>query len=60
MVEPQVIAQAINEAPAFMRLGLSLREPRFRERASLELASWITERILEAEQRDANQLHLPL
>ena len=58
---PAIISAAIKSAPAFARLGLSMRDARTRERAADALASAIAERLGQSrELPDENQLPLPL
>lgn len=58
---PAVISAAIKSAPAFARLGLSMRDARLRERAADALAGVIAERLQQpAELHDENQMTLPL
>lgn len=57
---PAVISAAIKSAPAFARLGLSVRDARLRERATDALAVAIAERLERpVEPRDENQMALP-
>ena len=54
------VAAALLEAPVVLRLGLSVRDERLRERAAQRLASAIVERLSGSEAVDANQLNLAL
>lgn len=60
-VSSETVSDAIRAAPAFARLGLSMRDPHYRERAIEALALAIVEK-LEAPMplQDANQIPLPL
>ncbi len=60
-VNPESVSAAIRSAPAFARLGLSMRDPHYRERAIEALSLAIVEK-LEAPTpvHDANQIPLPL
>lgn len=59
-LSPSAVSAAINSAPAFARLGLSVRDPRLRERAvdalSLAIVDWL-ERPRAT--HDENQATLP-
>ncbi|WP_375404489.1 DUF6771 family protein [uncultured Sphingomonas sp.] len=58
---PSAISAAINAAPAFARLGLSVRDARLRERATDALACAIAERLEQPPvAHDADQMTLPL
>ena len=58
---PAIISDAIKSAPAFARIGLSVRDPRLRDRAADALAEAIAERLAtSAEPHDENQMPLPL
>jgi hypothetical protein len=57
-LDTQDIANAIMDAPAFVRLGLAVRNERLRERSAIELARMIVERSEPA--IDTAQLPLPL
>ena len=55
------ISAAIKSAPAFARLGLSVRDERLRDRAADALASIIADRLEHPrEPGDDNQMTLPL
>lgn len=60
MTDPIAIAAAITTAPAFAKLGLSMRDPRTRDRAGQELASWIAQQLDGREPPHPGQLRLPL
>ena len=47
-------------APAWARIGLTVRDPRLRERAAETLARTILEELGDAPTQDANQLSLAL
>lgn len=58
---PATVSAAIMSAPAFARLGLSMRDPNTRERAADALAVAIVERLEHAPpDHDGNQIPLPL
>ena len=58
---PAAISDAIKSAPAFARIGLSVRDPRLRDRAADALAHAIAERLgAPAEPHDTDQMPLPL
>lgn len=58
---PDQIAAAIEVAPRFTLLGLSMRDERMRDRARWELALFITERLESpVAMQDRDQLKLPL
>jgi hypothetical protein len=59
MIDSRAIADAIRAAPAFARLGLSVRDARLRDRAADALAETIAER-LEPRPDTQDQLSLPL
>lgn len=57
---PALISAAIKAAPAFARLGLSVRDERLRDRAADALASAIAERLEHPPVlADENQMPLP-
>lgn len=57
----QTITTALDEAPRFALLGLSMRDERLRERAKEALAEFLVERLDHPlPVVDANQLRLPL
>jgi hypothetical protein len=59
-LSPDIVAHAIRTAPAFARLGLSMRDPRFRDRAADALAAAIVEEISKYRpESDEDQLALP-
>ena len=60
-VTPESISAAIRTAPAFARLGLSMRDETMRERAADALAVAIVERLERSPlDHDGNQMTLPL
>ena len=60
-VTPATVSAAIMSAPAFARLGLSMRDPNTRERAADALAVAIVERLEHVRpEHDGNQMPLPL
>lgn len=57
----ETVSDAIRTAPAFARLGLSMRDPHYRERAIEALALAIVEKLeVPMPVQDANQIPLPL
>jgi hypothetical protein len=55
------LSLTLQNAPAWVRLGLSVKDPRLRERAADALAATIMQRLDEQVQvEDRNQLALPL
>ncbi len=60
-VSPESVSAAIRSAPAFARLGLSMRDPNYRERAIDALAVAIVEGLEHPRRdHDGNQMTLPL
>lgn len=59
-VPPSVIAAALEAAPASLVLGLSVRDPRLRERSRYALAEVIADKLTEDPAPDLNQLALAL
>lgn len=60
-VSPESISAAIRTAPAFARLGLSMRDAAMRERAADALAAAIVEGLERSPPNDdKNQMTLPL
>ncbi len=60
-VSPESVSAAIRSAPAFAKLGLSMRDPRYRERAIEALSLAIVEELTQpALAHDVNQMLLPL
>lgn len=60
-VSPESVSAAIRSAPAFARLGLSMRDASYRERAIDALAVAIVERLEHPRpDHDGNQMALPL
>lgn len=60
-VSPESVSAAIRSAPAFAKLGLSMRDPRYRERAIEALSLAIVEELTQpALAPDVNQMLLPL
>lgn len=60
-LSPSAISAAIRSAPAFARLGLSMRDADTRERAADALAYAIAERLERPPvTHDENQMTLPL
>jgi hypothetical protein len=60
-VSPESISAAIRTAPAFARLGLSMRDATMRERAADALAHAIVEGLKRPRSdHDENQMTLPL
>ena len=57
---PELVRAAIEAAPAFARLGLSVRDPRLRARAAGALAEAIVEGLDRPPPVDPGQLALPL
>ncbi|WP_093454676.1 DUF6771 family protein [Sphingomonas sp. YR710] len=54
------LADILLNAPAWARVGLTVRDDRMRERAADILAATILERLEEPPVPDANQLPLPI
>ncbi len=60
-MERERLSRILQNAPAWARLGLTVRDPRLRERAADALAATIMQRLDEQVQmEDRNQLTLPL
>ena len=60
-VNPESVSAAIRSAPAFARLGLSMRDATMRERAADALAVAIVEGLKHPRpDHDGNQMTLPL
>ena len=59
-IDLPTIQSAINAAPAFARIGLSVRNERLREQAVHALSVAILEHLGELPSRDSRQLTLPL
>ena len=61
-VNPESVSAAIRSAPAFARLGLSMRDETMRERAADALAIAIVERLEHPgpDHDDGSQMALPL
>ena len=60
-VNPESVSAAIRSAPAFARLGLSMRDATMRERAADALAVAIVESLEHSRpDHDGNQMMLPL
>ena len=60
-MDPDRLATILLNAPAWARLGLTVRDPRLRERAADALAATIVARLDQpANEPDRNQLPLPL
>lgn len=60
-LSPATVSAAIRSAPAFARLGLSMRDANMRERAADALAVAIVERLEQPRpEHDGNQIPLPL
>lgn len=57
-LEPTSIAQAILEAPGWARVGITMADPRMRERAAQELALSIVETLDPQGKSDPRQLPL--
>lgn len=58
---PEALREALRAAPAFARIGLSVRDPRLRARAEEALSLALAERLARGEpERDEGQLTLPL
>lgn len=58
---PESVSAAIRSAPAFARLGLSMRDPNYRERAIDALAVAIVEGLEQPRRdHDSDQMTLPL
>jgi len=57
---PADMIPVILAAPAWARIGLTVRDPRLRERAAETLARTILEELGDAPTHDANQLSLAL
>ncbi|UZK67778.1 DUF6771 family protein [Sphingomonas sp. M1-B02] len=55
-----VISAALLAAPAWARIGLTVRDPRLQERAATELAQSVIEKLEGQDEADANQLALSL
>lgn len=59
-VSSEIVSDAIRAAPAFARLGLSMRDPHYRERAIEALSLAIVERLGSPPAiQDADQIPLP-
>ncbi|HEX8382879.1 MAG TPA: DUF6771 family protein [Sphingomonas sp.] len=59
--DPSYVAHSILTAPAWARLGITMADPRMRERAAEELALAIVERLDQPPAiYDASQIPLPL
>ena len=54
------LADILLGAPAWARVGLTVRDSRLRERAADTLAATIIERIAEPEPADERQMALPM
>lgn len=54
------LSQIILNAPAWARVGLTMRDERMRERAADALAASIMERLNPLPKPDPNQMNLPL
>jgi len=54
------LAHILVNAPAWARIGLTVRDQRMRERAADVLAATIAERLAPTVQPDPDQLRLPL
>ena len=54
------LSEIILNAPAWARVGLTMRDERMRERAADALAASIIERLNPTPEPDRNQLKLPL
>lgn len=60
LTSPESIARVVLAAPAWMRLGIAVRDSRMRERAAVELACVLIEGLdVLATSRDPDQLALP-
>ena len=59
-INPAVIAAALLAAPAWVRIGLTVRDERLRLRAADVLAATIAEQIAERAPVDPDQLILPI
>jgi len=57
---PADLIPVILAAPAWARIGITVRDPRLRERAAETLARTILEELGDAPTQDANQLSLAL
>lgn len=58
-LDPQQLQEAILTAPAWARIGITMRDARMREKAATELANTIVERLTDSlTQPDPNQLSL--
>jgi hypothetical protein len=58
-LDPQQLQQAILTAPAWARIGITMRDLRMREKAAAELANTIVERLTDYPALpDPNQLRL--
>jgi hypothetical protein len=58
---PDRIIEAIADAPRFAVIGLSMRDEAFRQRAAIQLATFIADRLERPlPSYDADQLNLPL
>lgn len=61
MTTVQTITSALDDAPRFALLGLSMRDERLRERAKEALAAFLAERVAHPlPVVDADQMRLPL
>ncbi|WP_449471618.1 DUF6771 family protein [Sphingobium chungangianum] len=59
-MERESLTDIILNAPAWARVGLTMRDERMRERAADTLAATIIERLSPKPEADPNQLPLPL
>jgi len=59
-MERAALSAIILAAPAWARVGLTMRDPNMRERAADTLAATIIERLDPGEQPDIRQMALPL
>jgi hypothetical protein len=60
-LSPEAVSAAIKSAPAFARIGLSVRDPRLRDRAVDALSMAIVEQLKrQVAPADARQMALPL
>ena len=57
---PTVIAAAINDAPAWALVSLTMPDADLLERGAEELARWIAQRLDAPQSPDRRQLGLPL
>lgn len=60
IITPDTIAAALDDAPAWAKLGLTVPSERLREDARREMARHVYEALYQPLRLDRNQLPLPL